>query len=71
MPVPTRCSNGYIPCGRGSACPNLPASAAAPGVAPNAPKWVMREAYSPEMSSCGFWPGIGGYGRAASMRARL
>ena len=34
MPVPTPCSNGCIPCGRGSACPNLPASAAAPGVAP-------------------------------------
>jgi hypothetical protein len=27
--------------------------------------WVMREAYSHEVSSCGFWPGNGGYGRAA------
>jgi Family of unknown function (DUF5996) len=26
---------------------------------------VMREAYSHEVSSCGFWPGNGGYGRAA------
>jgi hypothetical protein len=25
----------------------------------------MREAYSHEVSSCGFWPGNGGYGRAA------
>ena len=24
----------------------------------------MREAYSHECSSCGFWPGNGGYGRA-------
>ena len=36
-----------------------------PGVAPNLAKWVMREAYSHEVSSCGFWPGNGGYGRAA------
>jgi hypothetical protein len=26
---------------------------------------VMAEAYSHEVSSCGFWPGNGGYGRAA------
>jgi Family of unknown function (DUF5996) len=26
---------------------------------------VMDEAYSHEVSSCGFWPGNGGYGRAA------
>ena len=25
----------------------------------------MTEAYSHEVSSCGFWPGNGGYGRAA------
>jgi hypothetical protein len=36
-----------------------------PGVAPNMANWVMREAYSQEVSSCGFWPGNGGYGRAA------
>jgi hypothetical protein len=36
-----------------------------PGVAPNTANWVMREAYSHEVSSCGFWPGNGGYGRAA------
>ena len=35
-----------------------------PGVAPNMANWVMREAYSHEVSSCGFWPGNGGYGRA-------
>jgi Family of unknown function (DUF5996) len=35
------------------------------GVAPNTANWVMREAYSHEESSCGFWPGNGGYGRAA------
>jgi hypothetical protein len=32
---------------------------------PNLGGWVMREAYSHEVSSCGFWPGNGGYGRAA------
>jgi hypothetical protein len=32
---------------------------------PNLGAWVMREAYSHEVSSCGFWPGNGGYGRAA------
>jgi Family of unknown function (DUF5996) len=33
--------------------------------APNVAPWVVREAYSHEVSSCGFWPGNGGYGRAA------
>jgi hypothetical protein len=33
--------------------------------APNVGVWVMREAYSHEVSSCGFWPGNGGFGRAA------
>jgi hypothetical protein len=32
---------------------------------PNIGNWVMAEAYSHEVSSCGFWPGNGGYGRAA------
>jgi Family of unknown function (DUF5996) len=27
------------------------------GGVPNCPDWVMREAYSHELSSCGFWPG--------------
>jgi hypothetical protein len=35
------------------------------GDTPNVAKWVMDEAYSHEVSSCGFWPGNGGYGRAA------
>jgi Family of unknown function (DUF5996) len=35
------------------------------GTSPNVTAWVMREAYSHEVSSCGFWPGNGGYGRAA------
>jgi hypothetical protein len=35
------------------------------GVTPHVASWVMREAYSHEVSSCGFWPGNGGYGRAA------
>jgi hypothetical protein len=30
-----------------------------PGTAPNIGNWVMREAYSHEVSSCGFWPGGG------------
>ncbi len=34
-------------------------------VTPNVAAWVMAEAYSHEVSSCGFWPGNGGYGRAA------
>ena len=32
---------------------------------PHVASWVMAEAYSHEVSSCGFWPGNGGYGRAA------
>jgi Family of unknown function (DUF5996) len=32
---------------------------------PNVAPWVMQEAYSHECSSAGFWPGNGGYGRAA------
>jgi hypothetical protein len=36
-----------------------------PGSAPNLANWAMREAYSHEVSSAGFWPGNGGYGRAA------
>jgi uncharacterized protein DUF5996 len=35
------------------------------GETPNVARWVMDEAYSHEVSSCGFWPGNGGYGRAA------
>jgi hypothetical protein len=35
------------------------------GVTPNVASWVMAEAYSHEVSSCGFWPGNGGYGKAA------
>jgi hypothetical protein len=35
------------------------------GVTPSVAGWVMAEAYSHEVSSCGFWPGNGGYGRAA------
>jgi len=30
-----------------------------PGGVPNLPDWVVREAYSQEVSSCGFWPGGG------------
>jgi hypothetical protein len=41
-------------------------TAPAPGGAtPNVAPWVMAEAYSREVCSCGFWPGNGGYGRAA------
>jgi hypothetical protein len=32
---------------------------------PNVALWVMNEAYSHECSSVGFWPGNGGYGKAA------
>jgi Family of unknown function (DUF5996) len=32
---------------------------------PNLGAWVMAEAYSHEVSSCGFWPGNGGFGKAA------
>ncbi|HUD84991.1 MAG TPA: DUF5996 family protein [Xanthobacteraceae bacterium] len=35
------------------------------GVTPNVAPWVMAEAYSHEVSSCGFWPGNGGLGYAA------
>ena len=35
------------------------------GSTPNVANRVMAEAYSHEVSSCGFWPGNGGYGRAA------
>jgi Family of unknown function (DUF5996) len=35
------------------------------GSTPNVAAWVMQEAYSHEVASCGFWPGNGGYGRAA------
>jgi hypothetical protein len=35
------------------------------GVTPNVASWVMAEAYSHEVSSCGFWPGNGGFGHAA------
>jgi hypothetical protein len=36
-----------------------------PGVAPNMPARVMQEAYSKEVSSCGFWPGNDQYPHAA------
>ena len=32
---------------------------------PNVGAWVMQEAYSHEVSSCGFWPGNGGFGKPA------
>ena len=32
---------------------------------PNVADWAMAEAYSHECSSCGFWPGNGGFGQAA------
>ncbi len=32
---------------------------------PNIPDLINREAYSHEASSCGFWPGNGGFGQAA------
>jgi uncharacterized protein DUF5996 len=35
------------------------------GTAPHVASWVIAESYSHEVSSCGFWPGNGGYGRAA------
>jgi Family of unknown function (DUF5996) len=35
------------------------------GSTPNLDDWVMNEAYSHEVSSCGFWPGNGGFGSAA------
>ena len=36
-----------------------------PGGVPNLPDWVAREAYSHEVSSCGFWPGGGPISYAA------
>jgi hypothetical protein len=33
-----------------------------PGGAPNVGAWVMEEAYSRELSSCGFWPSLGAEG---------
>ena len=36
-----------------------------PGGIPNLPDWVAREAYSHEVSSCGFWPGGGPIPHAA------
>jgi hypothetical protein len=33
--------------------------------APNVGLWVMQESYSRELISAGFWPGNGGYGKAA------
>ena len=35
------------------------------GTTPNVAGWVMAEAYSRECSSCGFWPGNGGFGYPA------
>jgi hypothetical protein len=35
------------------------------GHTPNVADWAMAEAYSHECCSCGFWPGNGGFGRAA------
>ncbi len=35
------------------------------GHTPYVADWVMAEAYSHECSSCGFWPGNGGFGSAA------
>jgi Family of unknown function (DUF5996) len=36
-----------------------------PGGVPHLPDWVVREAYSQEVSSCGFWPGGGPISYAA------
>jgi len=36
-----------------------------PGGVPNLPDWVTQEAYSQEVSSCGFWPGGGAIPYAA------
>jgi hypothetical protein len=33
-----------------------------PGNVPNCPDWVMHQAYSHELSSCGFWPGASSKG---------
>ncbi|MBV9250562.1 MAG: hypothetical protein JO227_15100 [Acetobacteraceae bacterium] len=35
------------------------------GTSPHLGAWVMQEAYSHEVSSCGFWPGDDGFGQAA------
>jgi hypothetical protein len=35
------------------------------GHTPHVADWIMAEAYSHECSSCGFWPGNGGFGSAA------
>ena len=35
------------------------------GASPHLGDWVMQEAYSHEVSSAGFWPGNGGFGKAA------
>jgi hypothetical protein len=35
------------------------------GHTPCVADWIMAEAYSHECSSCGFWPGNGGFGQAA------
>ena len=35
------------------------------GASPNLGAWVMQEAYSHEVSSCGFWPGNDGFGEPA------
>ena len=43
----------------GRAAPKLTSETA------NVGAWVMQEAYSHEVSSCGFWPGNGGFGRPA------
>ncbi len=32
---------------------------------PHLGRWVMQESYSHEVSSCGYWPGNGGFGKAA------
>ena len=42
-----------------------------PGGIPNLPDWVTREAYSHEVSSCGFWPGEARYPTPPSMRTRI
>jgi hypothetical protein len=36
-----------------------------PGGVPNLPDWITREAYSHEVSSCGFWPGNDKFPKAA------
>ena len=41
------------------------------GVRPTSPTGSWREAYSHEVSSCGFWPGNGGYGQRRLLRLCL